>query len=81
MLINEAGKAVLEDVGWAAIDWHPIASPTASVRWSSPEVNLGDSAVIQSDIWSWACVVLQVRTGNLDMACSLLLTTVSICHN
>ncbi|KIO15650.1 hypothetical protein M407DRAFT_34769 [Tulasnella calospora MUT 4182] len=63
VLITETGQAVLSDVGLAAIDWHPIAtSPRASVRWSSPEVNLGDSAAVQSDIWSWACVVLQLVT-------------------
>lgn len=81
MLINEAGKAVLGDIGLETIDWHPIASPMASVRWSSPEVNFGDSAVTQSDIWSWACVVLQVRTEKFEVACSLLLTTESICHD
>lgn len=77
MLISETGKAVLSDVGLAAIDWHPIAtSPKASIRWSSPEVNIEDSAVVQSDIWSWACVVLQVGTGNLEVAPDSLSTTV-----
>ncbi|KAG8902917.1 Nuclear receptor sub 2 group C member 2, partial [Tulasnella sp. 417] len=60
-LINESGKAVLCDIGLTMINWHPISTrPTASARWSSPEVNLGGSAVVQSDIWSWACVLLQL---------------------
>ncbi|KAG8901358.1 hypothetical protein FRC01_009872, partial [Tulasnella sp. 417] len=63
VLINKRGKAVLSDVGLTIVDWHPMStSPKASVRCSSPEANLENSAVIQSDIWSWACVVLQLMT-------------------
>ncbi|KIO18932.1 hypothetical protein M407DRAFT_51364, partial [Tulasnella calospora MUT 4182] len=66
VLITETGKAVLSDVGLAAIDRHLIATtPWASVRWYSPEFNLGDLVTRQSDIWSWACVVLQLLTGDL----------------
>ncbi|KAG9045898.1 hypothetical protein FS837_005456 [Tulasnella sp. UAMH 9824] len=65
VLIDETGTAVLSDVGWTSFDWHPITAPKASARWSSPEVNLGESPVVQSDIWSWACVVLQLVTGDL----------------
>ncbi|KAG8895391.1 hypothetical protein FRC01_012408, partial [Tulasnella sp. 417] len=65
VLISETGKAVLCDVGWGVIDWHPIPTPPKeSLRWSSPEVNLGDPAILQSDIWSWACVVLELMTGD-----------------
>ncbi|KAG8909379.1 hypothetical protein FRC01_006979 [Tulasnella sp. 417] len=66
VLIDGTGKAVLSDVGLAAIEFYSIAiTPRDSVRWCSPEVNLGDSAVVQSDIWSWACVVLQLLTRDL----------------
>lgn len=64
MLINETGKAILDDWYWGVIKRYQesTTSPRVSVRWSSPEVNRGDSAVVQSDIWSWACVAVQVST-------------------
>lgn len=55
---------MLDDYDWEAIE-PSGTNPRASVRWSSREVNLGDSAVIQSDMWSWACVVLQLITGDI----------------
>ncbi|KAG9049066.1 hypothetical protein FS837_011339 [Tulasnella sp. UAMH 9824] len=65
VLINNTGKAMLSDVGWAAIDRHPISTtPRASGRWSSPEVSIGNLATVKSDMWSWACVVLQLVTGD-----------------
>ncbi|KAG8918257.1 hypothetical protein FRC01_001958, partial [Tulasnella sp. 417] len=66
VLVTDSGKAVLDDYVLDVINGqYPSArSRRSSVRWSSPEVNLGNSALIQSDTWSWACVVLQVVTGD-----------------
>lgn len=82
VLINNTGKAILSDVGLAEIDRHPISTtPRASGRWSSPEVSIGNLATVQSDIWSWACVVLQVCLGNPKVACHSHFTPVSLCHD
>ncbi|KAG9049065.1 hypothetical protein FS837_011338 [Tulasnella sp. UAMH 9824] len=66
VLINENGKAVLGDYGLEAIEGYRASATSlrASIRWSSPEVNIGTSASVKSDIWSWACVVFQLVTGN-----------------
>ncbi|KIO27210.1 hypothetical protein M407DRAFT_73496, partial [Tulasnella calospora MUT 4182] len=54
VLVSETGKAVLDDYGLEALDIHHLSATNriVSVRWSSPEVNLGDPAIIQSDMWS-----------------------------
>ncbi|KAG8898475.1 hypothetical protein FRC01_010897, partial [Tulasnella sp. 417] len=66
VLISETGTAVLGDYGLETLEGYRTSTGglRPSVRWSSPEVNIGSSAVVQSDIWSWACVVLQLVTGN-----------------
>lgn len=83
MLVSDTGKAVLDDyfLEVIATQHPPAAVRSPSVRWSSREVNLGESAVIQSDIWSWACVALQVRIANHEMHCDTILTTDSPCHH
>lgn len=32
-----------------------------SVRWCSPEVLEGSRKTLESDIWAWGCLVLEVR--------------------
>ncbi|KAG8976856.1 hypothetical protein FRC05_002793 [Tulasnella sp. 425] len=66
ILVNDNGKALLGDYGLGASAESSLTgkTPGASARWSSPEVISGEPATVQSDMWSWACVVLQMITGD-----------------
>ncbi|KAG8909954.1 hypothetical protein FRC01_006628 [Tulasnella sp. 417] len=63
ILINDDGRALLSDYDLAddQTDRSIGRYSERAVRWSSPEVISGELPTVQSDVWSWACVVLQVN--------------------
>ncbi|KAG8989173.1 Tyrosine-protein kinase ZAP-70 [Tulasnella sp. JGI-2019a] len=67
ILVNGQGHAVLCDLGLAkALSPDHSGYTTSDIfkgshRWCSPEVLNGKPRSLESDIWSWACSVLEVR--------------------
>lgn len=62
VLVNDEAKAVLCDIRMDILreeDWYSLVRPYH--LWQSPEVLNGGPTTPKSDIWSWACVVLDVR--------------------
>ncbi|KAG8894299.1 hypothetical protein FRC00_009164, partial [Tulasnella sp. 408] len=71
VLINDDRRAVLCDFGLAgAVRRGGHSGLTTSChfkgsgRWCSPEVLLGEKRTLESDIWGWACLALEIMTGN-----------------
>lgn len=66
MLVNDRRKAQLYGIDLSiAIPEVRTGRTTGdglagSIRWCSPEVMDGKKKTIQSDMWSWGCLVLEV---------------------
>ncbi|KAG8893780.1 hypothetical protein FRC01_013352, partial [Tulasnella sp. 417] len=66
ILIHDDGRALLSDYGLAddQMDRSMGVLSKRALRWSSPEVLSGEPPTAQSDVWSWACVILEMVTGH-----------------
>ncbi|KAG9030421.1 Phosphatidylinositol (PI) 3-kinase [Tulasnella sp. UAMH 9824] len=71
VLVNDNGRALLSDFGLAqAMEDGPTGLSTSSgfqgtFRYCSPEVLQGTSPNLQSDIWAWGCLALEIITDKL----------------
>lgn len=74
MLVSSDRRALLADFGLStALNAGPTGFTTGNdarytLRFSSPELLLQDTAVqsLANDIWSWGCLVLEVRSQGLN---------------
>jgi serine/threonine protein kinase len=72
VLISTGGRAVLCDFGLSEIESICGApkvggSGTPSLRWCAPEVLLGKAQSPSSDIWSFGCLILEVRIALISI--------------
>lgn len=79
VLVNSDRRALLADFGLSrALDTGPTGFTTGNdargtVRYSSPEVLLHGAAAasLPGDMWSWGCLVFEVKLTSLVDSCSL----------
>ncbi|KIO22801.1 hypothetical protein M407DRAFT_78833, partial [Tulasnella calospora MUT 4182] len=69
VLINEGREAVLCDFGLTTVmnertDLTTATGFKGTMRWCPLDVILGARQTLESDIWSWGCLVMEIITGN-----------------
>jgi serine/threonine protein kinase len=68
-IIDEAPQALIADFGLAIVTRNPDSIRTATrqpcniARWTAPEVLNGANPTKESDIYSFAMVMIEVRSG------------------
>jgi serine/threonine protein kinase len=64
VLIDDNGDLVLCDFGIARIlkDLSGEMDNRGTVRWQSPEVLIKERKTKASDMWAWACLVLEASS-------------------
>ncbi|KAG8882330.1 hypothetical protein FRB98_003763 [Tulasnella sp. 332] len=73
ILVNREGHAVICDLGLAkALDSDARFATSSDFRgsthWCAPELWNGEGRSLQSDMWSWGCLVLEVMRGIMPYA-------------
>ena len=66
-MVDESGRALITDFGLATIARNPHSQRSAlgdeghTVRWSAPEILLGERASKEADVFSFGMVIIEVR--------------------
>ncbi|KAG8918892.1 hypothetical protein FRC01_001594, partial [Tulasnella sp. 417] len=74
ILVNDQRRAQLCSIDLSIVipevrtGWTTGGGLAGSIRWCSPEVMDGKKKTVESDMWSWGCLVLEIMTGMIPFS-------------